>query len=393
MTVTTADLHRDAHTVWHVPPHGAVDYPTAELPVPPKVVGEMLGEQWRAGRENPVPGEYLLGDLQQRHELLEGISVGMDCLPEFRCGPVRVHQGTFPVSVLPGMRMLLSSLGARVSVDVTGGIATITCTTGAAPQAQEILRVTPVSSVPVRCIQVEAEDKLYLAGHGFHATHNTTVLNALSEFIPPHERIVTIEDSLELRLHPDRHVAALEARPPDATGSNAVPIRLLVRNALRMRPDRIVVGEIRDAAAVDMLQACNTGHEGSMSTLHANGPNEALSRLHVMIAQGGEIPTEKIDWLIADAIDLIVQVRRYEDGSRRVSGIHELLRAPNGALSTSTIWEWQHTGTTDGRLHGEHTKVSSLSDTLRRKLRLDTLAPSPWVEVFRTSQITPRDGR
>lgn len=210
---------------------------------------------------------------------------------------------------------------------------------------------------------------------GGTGTGKTTMLNALSAAIPRHERVVTIEDSLELRLHPESHVAAMEARPSDASGQNAVPIRALVKNALRMRPDRIIVGEIRDQAALDMLQACNTGHEGSMSTVHANGPSEAVARLAVMVAQGGEIPADKVDWLVGSALDLIVMIRRYKDGSRRVSGVYEVPEAESiggGPLTTIPLWEWKRTGEDEnGRITGEYHKVNDLSPRLREKLSLD----------------------
>jgi pilus assembly protein CpaF len=210
---------------------------------------------------------------------------------------------------------------------------------------------------------------------GGTGTGKTTMLNALSAAIPRYERVVTIEDSLELRLHPESHVAAMEARPSDASGQNAVPIRSLVKNALRMRPDRIIVGEIRDQAALDMLQACNTGHEGSMSTVHANGPSEAVARLAVMVAQGGEIPADKVDWLVGSALDLIVMIRRYKDGSRRVSGVYEVPEADSiggGPLTTIPLWEWKRLGEDEnGRITGEYRKVNDLSQKLRDKLGLD----------------------
>lgn len=204
----------------------------------------------------------------------------------------------------------------------------------------------------------------------------TTLLNALSVAIPTHERVVTIEDSLELRLNPTSHVAAMEARPADSSGKNAVPIRQLVKNSLRMRPDRIIVGEIRDSAALDMLQACNTGHEGSMSTVHANGPDEALSRLTVMVAQGGEIPADKVEWLIGSAIDLIVIARRYEDGSRRVAGVYEVpdvaSLAPGESLHTIPLWEWEQTGVDDdGRLIGKYVKKNDISERLAKAKGLE----------------------
>lgn len=224
----------------------------------------------------------------------------------------------------------------------------------------------------------------------------TTLLNSLSVAIPPEERIVTIEDSLELRLAAGSHVAAMEGRPPDSSGANAVTIRQLVKNALRMRPDRIIVGEIRDSAALDMLQACNTGHEGSMSTVHANGPNEAISRLAVMVAQGGEIPADKVDWLVGSALDLIVMARRYEDGSRRVSGIYEVPDVtdwePGTPLRVTPLWEWTQTGVNeDGLMVGEYRKINDISETLTRSRRLDVTPPVTWEELQVLCGVSPAD--
>jgi pilus assembly protein CpaF len=221
---------------------------------------------------------------------------------------------------------------------------------------------------------------------GGTGTGKTTLLNALSAAIPHDERVITIEDSLELRLNSQNHVAAMEARPSDASGQNSVTIRSLVKNALRMRPDRIIVGEIRDQAALDMLQACNTGHEGSMSTVHANGPNEAISRLAVMVAQGGEIPGDKVDWLVGSALDLIIMIRRYKDGSRRVAGIYEVPEvdnlAPGERLLTIPLWEWKRTGEDEsGMLIGEYVEVNPPSEHLRAKLSLDFEPKPTWEEL------------
>jgi pilus assembly protein CpaF len=221
---------------------------------------------------------------------------------------------------------------------------------------------------------------------GGTGTGKTTMLNALSAAIPREERVITIEDSLELRLSPENHVAAMEARPTDASGGNAVTIRALVKNALRMRPDRIIVGEIRDQAALDMLQACNTGHEGSMSTVHANGANEAIARLTVMVAQGGEIPADKVDWLVGSALDLIIVLRRYKDGSRRVSGVYEVPESdamPAGqSLRTIPLWEWQRSGEDEnGKLIGDYVQVNEISQPLRDKLGLDFEPKFTWDDV------------
>src|SRR5205085_9205834 len=154
----------------------------------------------------------------------------------------------------------------------------------------------------------------------------TTTLNALSSFIPPDERVVTVEDSAELRLQ-QPHVVRLEARPAGLEGRGEVTIRRLVRNALRMRPDRIVVGEVRGGEALDMLSAMTTGHDGSLSTVHAGSPEEALRRVETLALMAGlGLPHEAIRQQIADAIDLVVHQARLPDGRRAVTGVSEVVR-------------------------------------------------------------------
>jgi pilus assembly protein CpaF len=156
----------------------------------------------------------------------------------------------------------------------------------------------------------------------------TTLLNALATLIPAGERIVTVEDAAELRL-PGRHVVRLEARPANADGIGAVPVRALVRNALRMRPDRIVVGEVRGAEALDMLQAMNTGHDGSLSTCHANSPADALRRVETMVLMGEvAVPLAAVREQLVSALDLVAHVARQADGSRRVVALAEVVDTP-----------------------------------------------------------------
>jgi pilus assembly protein CpaF len=170
----------------------------------------------------------------------------------------------------------------------------------------------------------------------------TTLLNVVSSFIPEHERIVTIEDSVELRLD-QRHVIRLEARPPNLEGKGQISIRDLVRNSLRMRPDRIVVGEVRGGEALDMLQAMNTGHDGSLSTLHANTPRDALSRLETMVLMAGlNLPARSIREQIASAVDLVVHLSRMGDGSRRVTEIAEVVGMGDESIGLSTLFELDH---------------------------------------------------
>jgi pilus assembly protein CpaF len=180
--------------------------------------------------------------------------------------------------------------------------------------------------------------KLNVLISGGTGTGKTTTLNALSAFVPGDERVVTIEDAAELQLQQD-HVITLEARPPNIEGQGEVRIRELVRNALRMRPDRIIVGEVRGPETLDMLQAMNTGHEGSLTTIHANSPRDALSRLETLVMTAGvELPHRAIREQIASAFDLLVQISRLVDGSRKVTHITEVLRMESDVVTLQDIF-------------------------------------------------------
>ena len=166
----------------------------------------------------------------------------------------------------------------------------------------------------------------------------TTLLNICSGFIPPDERIVTIEDAAELQMHQE-HICRLESRPPDVRGEGRINIRDLVINALRMRPDRIVVGEVRGGEALDMLQAMNTGHDGSMTTVHANTPRDSLARLETQVLMAGvELPSKAIRQQIAGAIDIIVQLNRLRDGSRRITAISEVVGMEGDTITMQDIF-------------------------------------------------------
>ncbi|MBI4940175.1 MAG: CpaF family protein [Actinobacteria bacterium] len=183
----------------------------------------------------------------------------------------------------------------------------------------------------------------------------TTTLNVLSSFIPADERVVTIEDAAELQLHQD-HVLRLESRPPNIEGKGEVKIRDLVRNALRMRPDRIVVGEIRDAAALDMLQAMNTGHDGSICTVHANSPRDVVSRVETMVLMAGmDLPMRAVREQIAGAVDLIVHQARVRDGSRRITHVTEVVGMEGEVITLQNIFVFDHSRGVDehGRVLGE----------------------------------------
>jgi pilus assembly protein CpaF len=190
--------------------------------------------------------------------------------------------------------------------------------------------------------------KLNVLVSGGTGTGKTTTLNVLSAFIPDGERIVTIEDSAELQLQ-QPHVISLEARPPNAEGSGEVRIRDLVRNALRMRPDRIVVGEVRGAEALDMLQAMNTGHEGSMTTVHANTPRDALSRLETMVLMSGyDLPVRAIREQIRSALHLIMQLERMPDGRRVVTAVSEVQGIEGDTILLQEVFRYQNVVNGDG---------------------------------------------
>jgi pilus assembly protein CpaF len=188
-----------------------------------------------------------------------------------------------------------------------------------------------------RCVVAEL-NVLISGGTG---TGKTTLLNALSTAIPEADRIVTIEDAAELRLN-QRHVLRLESRPKNIEGEGEIAIRELVRNSLRMRPDRIVVGEVRGAEALDMLQAMNTGHDGSLCTVHANSTRDALSRIETMVLMAGyDLPMRAIRQQVASALDLVVHLERLEDGARRVTAITEVQRMESDVITLQDIFEFK----------------------------------------------------
>jgi len=200
------------------------------------------------------------------------------------------------------------------------------------------------------CVQA----RMNIMVSGGTGSGKTTLLNALSAYIPATERVVTIEDAAELRLQQE-HVCRLETRPPNAEGRGQVIARDLVRNALRMRPDRIIVGEVRGAEALDMLQAMNTGHEGSLTTIHANSPRDALARVETMIQFAStSLPLRAIREQIASALDLVIQIARMADGSRRIVSISEITSMEGDVISMQELFRYRRQGITDaGEVVGE----------------------------------------
>lgn len=211
-------------------------------------------------------------------------------------------------------------------------------------------------------------EKLVIAGYnifisGGTGSGKTTFLNALSSFIPRTERIITIEDSAELQIQGNDNLVRLETRNANVEGCKPVTIRDLIRASLRMRPDRIIVGEVRGAEAIDMLQALNTGHDGSLSTGHANSAADMIARLETMVLMGMELPLAAIRRQIADGVDLIVHLGRLRDKSRRVLSVSEVVGYEQGEVLLSVLYEFQETGERNGNVQGIWKKTGSLVHT------------------------------
>ncbi|HWO40278.1 MAG TPA: CpaF family protein [Candidatus Eisenbacteria bacterium] len=223
----------------------------------------------------------------------------------------------------------------------------------------------PIAEVAAACVK----SRLNILVSGGTGAGKTTLLNCLSNFIPENERIVTIEDSAELRLQQE-HVVRLETRPPNIEGSGMVTQRDLVRNALRMRPDRIVVGEVRGGEALDMMQAMNTGHDGSISTIHANSARDALSRLETMMLMAGiQLPERALREQIASALDLIIQLSRLSDGSRKLVEFTEVTGMEGSTITTQTIFKFEQRGVENGKVIGDFVATGvmpSFMDRLER---------------------------
>ncbi len=209
-----------------------------------------------------------------------------------------------------------------------------------------------ITAEAVEFLKASVVSRLNVVISGGTGSGKTTLLNILSQFIPSDERIITIENAAELQLRQE-HVVSLESRPPNIEGRGEVTIRDLVVNALRMRPERIVVGEVRDEAALDMLQAMNTGHDGSMTTLHSNSPRDTLSRLETMVMMAGmDLPSRAIREQIASAINLIVHQERLRDGTRKVTYITEVQGMEGEVITMTDLFVFEQTGIEGGRVVG-----------------------------------------
>jgi pilus assembly protein CpaF len=248
--------------------------------------------------------------------------------------------------------------GSRVNaiippLSLVGPVITIRKFSATPFTVEDLVRFGTATPEMFEFLEACVKARLNIFVSGGTGSGKTTMLNILSSFIPDDERIVTIEDAAELQLRQE-HVVTLEARPSNIEGKGAVPIRELVRNALRMRPDRIVVGECRSAEALDMLQAMNTGHDGSMSTGHANTPRDMLSRLETMVLMAGmDLPLRAIREQIASAVDLIVHQNRLKDGTRKITNITEVQGMEGEVIVMQDIFVFDQTGVLEGKIQGK----------------------------------------
>ena len=208
---------------------------------------------------------------------------------------------------------------------------------------------------------VRARYNIFISGGT--SSGKTTFLNVLSDYIPQEERIITIEDNAELQIKGLPNLVRLEARNANLEGEGEISIRDLIRSALRMRPDRIIVGEVRGEEAIDMLQAFNTGHDGSISTGHANSPGDMLSRLETMVLMGMNLPLDAIERQIASGIDVLVHLGRMRDKSRKVLEIMEVLGYEDGVIQIHPLYSFREIRTEDGKIKGEWVKVADLQHT------------------------------
>jgi pilus assembly protein CpaF len=251
-------------------------------------------------------------------------------------------------------------------------------------QLIEFETLTPMMSGFLRACVL---GRLNIVISGGTGSGKTTLLNVLSSFIPETERVVTIEDSAELRLDQE-HIVRMEARPPNIDGRGEVTIRDMVRNSLRMRPDRIIVGECRGGEALDMLQAMNTGHDGSLTTLHANSPRDALSRLETMVLMAGmELPLKVIRQQIASAVDLIVHQSRLKNGPRKITAISEVAGMEGDTIVMTDIFKYEQTGVSpDGEVLG-YFRPTGIRPMFSP--RLEAIGYKLGAEMFNTRNTSP----
>jgi pilus assembly protein CpaF len=250
-------------------------------------------------------------------------------------------------------------------------------------RVQHLIEFGSITPEIAQVLEGMVKARLNVLISGGTGTGKTTVLNVLSSFIPYDERIITIEDSAELQLQQE-HVVRLETRPPNLEGMGEITQRDLVRNALRMRPERIILGEVRQGEALDMLQAMNTGHDGSLATIHANSPRDALTRLETMVSMAGlNIPDRAIRHQISSAIDVVIQLSRLSDGSRKMMGLHEIVGMEGEMITMQEIFAYKMMGLTDDR----KVKGRFITSGIRPKFmsRLEEMGVNLPANLFRES--------
>ncbi len=282
--------------------------------------------------------------------------------------------------------------GSRVNavippVAIDGPLLTIRKFTKTKLMIEQLIEYDTLTTMMSDFLRACVLGRLNIVISGGTGSGKTTLLNVLSSFIPETDRVVTIEDSAELRLD-QTHVVRMESRPPNIDGRGQVTIRDMVRNALRMRPDRIIVGECRGGETLDMLQAMNTGHDGSLTTLHANSPRDALSRLETMVLMAGmELPLKVIRQQVASAVDLIVHQARMKDGTRKITAIAEVSGMEGDTIVMTDIFKYEQTGVgTDGSLIG-HFKPTGIRPMFSP--RLEAVGYKLSAELFSSMKAEP----
>ncbi len=248
--------------------------------------------------------------------------------------------------------------GSRVNavispISLVGPVLTIRKFAATPITLEQLIQWGTITQEAIHFLKACVESRLNCVISGGTGSGKTTFLNVLSQFIPNDERIVTIENAAELQMRQE-HVVTLESRPSNIEGKGEVTIRALVINALRMRPDRIIVGEVRDEAALDLLQAMNTGHDGSLTTLHSNGPRDSLARLETMVLMAGmDLPSRAVREQISAAVNVIVHQERMRDGTRKVVSISEVSGMESEVITMTDIFQFEQTGIENGRIVGK----------------------------------------
>lgn len=366
------------------------------VPLPPELPLAVLEKELIQEAIGLGPLEYLL----ERDDITEIMVNGPDQVYVERGGVLYRTDTAFADNnqVLAAIERIVSPLGRRIDesspmvdarlpdgsrvnaiippLSLTGPTVTIRKFSKKPFTAADLIRFGSVSPDIIRFLAVCVAMRKNILISGGTGSGKTTLLNVLSSFLPNRERIVTIEDAAELQLHQE-HLVRLESRPPNVEGKGAVTIRDLVRNALRMRPDRIVVGECRGGEALDMLQAMNTGHDGSLTTIHANSPRDALSRLETLVLMAGfDLPLRAIREQIASAIHIVVQISRERDGSRKIVNVSEITKMEGDVITMQDLFVFRQTGyDAENRMVGVFEPTGGvptfLEEISRAKLDLD----------------------